>query len=833
MAIQRYFHKVRKAFKPVLSVVIFTACVIAVCINGANAKSPFIDVSSVQLGNPMIEFAKQKLQTQLDISSAKSSVSNIPSKVHSIRLVSDSAIEEQGFVIQLVEHVLQLKASDNLGFMYGLLEIKEQLSFGVDIENIAAVQQPHFKKRGLKFNLPLDARTPSYDDTGDAAQHNIETVWEFDFWREYLDQMALNRYNQLTLWNPQPFTSMVKSKKYPELALQDVYRSTAPLNPRIAVWGEAGGVAPLVLNNLEKVKTISIDEKIEFWRKVMAYAKSRGIDIHLITWAIYTNGIDKSSGIDEKIDNLDTIAFIRESVKELILTYPDLKGVGITAGERMPVDGQVQNWTREKWLWQTYGLGLKDAKQINPQRKVDFIHRFWYSGYQEIEKYWGDYPDHFSFSFKYIMARLYSSSVESHIAKNVIPIIRESKIKTWWNLRNDDIFVYRWGDPEYAKSFYENMPTDISEGIHMGSDGYVWGKSYADKNIEKHNKLEINKHWYRFMIWGRLAYSLDLDKTFFVNQLKLRFPNTDADKLYKAWRAASKIVPAVNRYQFQPGDRRFSAESSSSRETFRYVNDFQVAKSMPSSGQLNARRYVQAELADESLTGKVSPLELANLLLTSGNTAIGLANELALDSNLELTQTLEDIRAFAYLGHYYAHKISAGVWLEYYQQGEQSKTHGDKAKIEISKALKAWNEYRNVSEKHYRPQMLARLNMLDWSLLEKDVQYEVDLVERIINNPFYMPQSNDPDNLLTLSYDKSLNGEHRHERLQIHTPDAGEYLLEVHQKNGVLINSYHNKDNGAARWEWFQEQQKGVYFLNLKWKKLNKVIKVDWETKHD
>ncbi|MCF2947093.1 hypothetical protein L0668_03175 [Paraglaciecola aquimarina] len=33
-------------------------------------------------------------------------------------------------------------------------------------------------------------------------------------------------------------------------------------------------------------------------------------------------------------------------------------------------------------------------------------------------------------------------------------------------------------------------------------------------------------------------------------------------------------------------------------------------------------------------------------------------------------------------------------------------------------------------------------------------------------------------------------------------------LLEVHEENGVLINSYHNQYNGPARWEWFQDQQK-------------------------
>jgi len=82
--------------------------------------------------------------------------------------------------------------------------------------------RPHIARRGLKFNIPLDIRTPSYQDAGDAAQNNIAEMWNFEFWREYLDTMARDRYNILTLWNPHPFPSMIKLAQYPDIALPDV-----------------------------------------------------------------------------------------------------------------------------------------------------------------------------------------------------------------------------------------------------------------------------------------------------------------------------------------------------------------------------------------------------------------------------------------------------------------------------------------------------------------------------------------------------------------------------------------------------------------------------------
>ena len=62
--------------------------------------------------------------------------------------------------------------------MYGGLEVADFLRLGLPIEN--QDRKPFVKKRGLKFNIPWDARTPSYDDTGDSAQNNTEMIYDFE-----------------------------------------------------------------------------------------------------------------------------------------------------------------------------------------------------------------------------------------------------------------------------------------------------------------------------------------------------------------------------------------------------------------------------------------------------------------------------------------------------------------------------------------------------------------------------------------------------------------------------------------------------------------------------
>ena len=772
----------------------------------------------------MVDFARKRLLHALQFSS-------IPSTYINLSLVD--SLGNQSFRIDSRRDSVFIRAGDAHGAMYGILELEERIMLRQPLGDLSIAQDPFIGKRGLKFNIPLDARNPSYDDTGDAAQENIATMWDIDFWTQYLDQMALHRYNQLTLWNPQPFTSMLKLESFPGLALDNVYRSRTALSEKWRAWGEPGGVADHVLEELELVREISIEEKIAFWREVMAHAKNRGIDVYLITWSIYPNGIDPKHEITSDITNLNTQAFFREAVKELVLTYPDLKGIGVTAGENMPTDGTIPNWSREKWLWETYGRGLLEAKTIDPARSVDFIHRFWYSGYEDIQKYWSTYPDPFAFSFKYLMARSYSSPAPSHLAARVIPFLADEDGKrTWWNLRNDDLFVFRWGNPEYVREFYSNLPLALTEGIHMGSDGYVWGRVFADKAPSMKNRLELEKHWYRFMMWGRLAYNNTLPRSYFENKLAHRFATPQPATLYDAWTAASEIIPQVNRYQFRPGDRQFSPESSASRETFRYVTDFQVATPMPGSAIINPRDYVRKINDKSDLNGAITPLDVANNLEQKATLALTLAEQL-MQTGEELALTLDDIRAVAHLGKYYAFKIRTAVALEFFEQTRQQTRHQREALSNIEKALEAWRQYRMIATSNYHPQMLARVGKLDWEELEKEVMYEVQLVQRKVSHPFLIPQTNDPQNLLFLDFDtKNTSGEARHESLKVHTPNAGEFMIEVYEPSGVLINNYRSFGNGPMRWEWLQEQS-GIYYLNLVWNNLNRVIKVDKRIQQD
>ena len=285
---------------------------------------------------PQLQFAAAEIRRAL-------SVRRIPLRKDAPTRIEistrNSGAEEQAYTIrkQTVRGRTTYTANGAgaAGAMYAGLDIAEAIRLGTLAELDNVERTPHIARRGIKFNIPLDSRTPSYSDAGDSAQQNIPEMWSMAFWREFLDEMARDRYNVLSLWSLHPFPSMVKVPEYPDVALDDVKRTTVRFEDVHHTGVDMG--SPEIFANLETIRRMTIAEKIRFWREVMQYAHDRGIEVLLFTWNIFTWGADGKYGITWDQTNPTTIDYFRKSVRETILTYPLLAGIGITAGEHMPV----------------------------------------------------------------------------------------------------------------------------------------------------------------------------------------------------------------------------------------------------------------------------------------------------------------------------------------------------------------------------------------------------------------------------------------------------------------------------------------------------------------
>lgn len=685
---------------------------------------------------PQVEFGLEELKTALHELGYATVATDEPDA--DILLSIDGRrpdLKAEGFEIKRKGEALQLIGHDAGGLLYGLLELAEQVQAKGLGQIEPSLQNPYLERRGTKFNIPLDVRTPSYTDASAVAQHNLPHMWDFSFWQEYIDQLARYRYNYISLWNLHPFPSLVRVPEYPDIALDDVQRSTVPWKEYYHLHG-TGLDSPEILADPEIIKSISIEEKIAFWKKVMAYARDRNIDFYIITWNVFVNGTDGKYGITDEIDNTITRDYFRQSIKSLFRTYPLLAGIGLTTGENMH---QKSFEEKEDWAYDTYARAILEVAAEMPNRQFTFIHRQHQTGAKDIADKFRPVVEapnvEFLYCFKYAKAHVFSTT-EQHYHQGFVKDIEG--MKTIWGLRNDDTYYLRWGAPDFVREFIQNMPQSVARGIYYGSDQWVWGRDFLTKAPTTADQLEIVKHWYNWTLWGRLSYNPSLSNQTFVTLIKNRFPGTDAQVLFEAWQAASMVYPTTTAFHWGEVDFKWYIEGCRSRpgpaqtETgFHDVNRFITLPPHPKSGFQSIPDFVHMQ--EEGSTSVLkTPLEVALQLAEFADTALAGLEEIKTTDSKELQYTLNDIKSMACLGQYYAHKIAGATYLAWYREtGHQD--HQEEAVAKLQVALTYWEKYvETVQAQNKNPLWTNRVGYVDFAKTTKWVAQDIDIANETL-----------------------------------------------------------------------------------------------------
>jgi hypothetical protein len=620
---------------------------------------------------------------------------------------------------------------DNTGAMYGGLDVGQSILYNGFNSLSETDKKPYITNRGIKFNIPLDARTPGYSDNSDIAQSNIANMWDIEFWHKFLDDMAKDRLNMLSIWSLAPFPSMVDVPDYPNAGLNDVKKTTASLSTFKSLTGDNMS-NPNVINNLETLKKISINAKIKFWQEVMQYASDRGIDFYVFIWNTYVFGTENSGyGFTNAVTDQKTKDYFRKATKSLITTYPLLKGLGITPGENMKANAEE----KETFLYDSYGQGINDALALDVNRTFRFIHRTIQSNVKSMRASFSGLNSRFTleFSYKYSQAHVYSSVKPEYIQKdNFLKSIGDSKY--FFTIRDDDFYYLRGGsDPAFTRAYIKNMPTENFNGFYMGPDGYTWGREYISKNPEFNNQLVYDKRWYSFNIWGKLSYDPDVPDSYFVNELKTRFPKVNAQNLYNAWAKASQVVPLVNRfhnigcqmdYQWYP-------EACTGSTGFHTIDKFINAGTQIGEGLMSIPLFADAILNNTAMTG-TTPIQVASNLETNYNEVLSLIKGMN-DTDPELRQIIEDIKGLAWLGQYYSKKIlgATNKCLSDKSSDLNKKLQYQKVAIKnLQEASECWRNYAGIVSNSYKPQYLTRMQrVIDVTTIQVDVDNDIAIAK--------------------------------------------------------------------------------------------------------
>lgn len=632
-------------------------------------------------------------------------------------LIEDPAQPDQGYAIDIEHDRVQVRAAGDSGMMYGLLDLADIYDGGWP-ETFHVTNRPYLRRRGIKFNIPLDARTPSYSDASTSAFENIPHVWEWDFWTEFLDTMAREKLNVLSLWSLSPFPSLVKIPEYPEQALADVVRSTVP--PRADMSGDHMW-SPDMEAGAYPVKKLTMDEKIAFWQRVMAYAKDRCIDVYLFTWNLFLFG---TKDIPWDQNHPKTRDYVYRATKALLNTYPLLRGIGITSGENMAGDD-----TDIPFLRQTYGRAVEEISREQPGRKIELIHRMQYARYPQIREQFRDFQGEFAVSFKYSQAHVHSWEKPAFFSKFLEDTGSDDRF--WLTVRDDDYYLYRWCDPDFAQALFENMPSDRIEGFYLGADGFTWGRDYTGYGSE--HPLYLTKMWAKTALFGQLSYDPHKGTGWLLKRMEAKFGLKDPERLLRLWAQASlafRTLQAVhwNDYDFQwypEGCCRF-LHPPVGKLVFSDINEFLNAPAMPGTPFLSVKEYCR-RYAGGQRNFQYDPMSAVRTLRSIGTEISRALSGFGGSMNRELTDTLKDIAAMGLLSSYYADKLEAALELCFYRT-DRSQTHRQEAAVALlEKAAREWKAYSAFAKSLYRPQRLTRLGGLTVDFTGFDPWADLDI----------------------------------------------------------------------------------------------------------
>ncbi len=597
---------------------------------------------------------------------------------------------KEGYSITHRGNKLWITATDPTGAMYGAFDVAEQLEMGKNLKSISTkIVNPNFTVRAVKFNLPWS----SYR-TGYVMEQHMDVCRDLTFWQSFLDQMAMNRFNVLSLWNVHPFSFMVK-----------------PLNfPGANRFSE------------EEMKGWK-----EFWTSLFRMAKDRGIETFIVNWNIAVSPEFASAyKVQERNDTSALVKrYTREVVTQVINEYPDLSGIGITLADWMsnfrspgsPLPEMTAK-DREDWIEQTVVAGIKNAK-----RPVKFLHRSVLSSDPvEMKRVINNakLPDTTLVEIKFNWSHGHSTPLlalthDAHSGKvdNGYWSPMPDNYRIQWMIRNEDFFILRWGQPEFIRKHIAQNTEPYVNGYFVGSEGYIPAKDFSHLSQTHQTwKYAFEKQWLFYQLWGRLLYDASTPNAVFELSFEKRYGKGIGNKLLKAFAAGGNMPLRLASFHGATWDYTLYSEGflspfPSNDGLYDKVSSFISIDELINHRTLDPQYssipdYVESVSKTKMpVKDKISPLQLADALEKDSRTVISLVKQLRPKATTALSCELDDLETWAYLSQYMADKLRAGVALQTFRINND-KASQQKAVDLLSACLIHWKKIAAITSSHYR-----------------------------------------------------------------------------------------------------------------------------------
>jgi hypothetical protein len=697
---------------------------------GAGATSHASEFTIVNtLDSPQGAYASRRLREALKKSAVQPANPGEPAVID---LRVDPVLGAEAFSITRQGRHVFVNGGDARGLIYGALALREQLLNGTRFENIASTaERPALAFRGVKFNTPWDSYRPS-----SALDQHYATVRDLKFWEAFLDMMAENRFNAVSLWTLHPFTYMIRPKNFPEASK----------------WSD-----------------VECAEWQHRYREIFRMAKERALDTYVVFWSIFVSEeFAKAHGVAKENfyphyyvpgDTSDvTKRYLRESVAQMLEEYPDLDGIGVSHGEGMAGMSPLE---RQQFVDEVYITGALAAKRRQP---VKLIHRVPFSSglssgpgvSTEVERITRAAMEKLGDRFSGpIWVEMKFNWSHGHSTPKLIKVHGgrlgdtyfnppPTNYKVVWQVRNEDFFALRWGVPDFIRQHIAlNGRHDYVGGYFIGSETYIPAFDYftaAGRSVTW--TYAFQRQWLFYKLWGRLLYDPATPDSEFSAEFTRRY-GTKACRLLDAYSLASNTQLRLaslydSRWDFTLYSEGFLALQG---EETRYIGvDALINQPTLDPDYVSVADYVKTIRAGGSFPAdRITPPRLATLLERDNNAALALVRSIDIDQDTALVYEVADVRAWAYLGLHLAEKLRGATALQIFRASGAARDR-QRAIAHLQKALGYWDQLIAVTRPLYADMKLTHYNgnsfdtnpnnLFHWARIRQDVARDVEVARR-------------------------------------------------------------------------------------------------------
>lgn len=622
---------------------------------------------------------------------------------------------------------LIIGGTDAVGLMYALNEISQQIEDKglvaiMNIEN--SIEFPENSIRGIDKFI-----TDENDDS-----------WFFseEYWQYYSKQLALNRYNRITI-----ITGYNDGKNEDFMIPVYPYLFKTPGFDDVRIKKKLSKTPEEYLAQLRRIGQISHAHGLEFVFGIWGHGRSNelitGLPADDTEYTKYCSAgmqkllqeVPEIDGIHLRVNYESGVGGFGETAekfwKEIIMAigksykerngnlFLDIRAKGLTQKMRdWALQTGINLHVTSKYTWEGVGLPYHPTQmrkgELTMLDNIDKRQRYGYADFLDKSR---------DFDFIYRL----------------------------WGIGTMRLFT--WADPDFAKRFSHTASFGGSRGFQvtppLSRKQNTWNLFSNDSLI--HYKWEDERYWAWHLLFGRLGYSTNCNPEIWQRAFRQHYGKS-YKAILKAYSYSSKVLPLLtsSHLTYHPANYNW-AEMDSGGALFSYNNANPYYKEKNRTYQstepgdpglfYSIEEYV-IDALNKTIKPKIDPIQLSEFYENLAKQILQALTEVKIEDipeayRIEYETNKIDLQIMATLAAYHASKIKAATDLVFFKETHK-KGYLNSSLKNMKESVHQWQQIVSLTDKSYHQNPFFLHDNGTWNDRLKEIEKDIDQLHILIGD---------------------------------------------------------------------------------------------------